>query len=69
MGRGIEFRRMSVYDLKPHTMSRFDITLALGLIYHCQHLVRALENLWHVKKDLLIIEIPVYPPGERTGLL
>jgi tRNA (mo5U34)-methyltransferase len=62
LGLDIEFRRMSVYDLNPRTMGRFDITLALGLIYHCKHLVRALENLWQVTKDLLLIETAVYPP-------
>lgn len=40
-GRGIEVRRMSVDDLKPHTMGRFEITLVLELTYHCKHLVRA----------------------------
>jgi tRNA (mo5U34)-methyltransferase len=62
LGLNIEFRRMSVYDLNLRTMGRFDITLALGLIYHCKHLIRALENLWQVTKDLLIIETAVYPP-------
>jgi hypothetical protein len=55
MGRGVELRRMSVDNLKPHTIGRFEITLALELIYHCKHLVRALENLWLVTKELLII--------------
>ena len=58
----IDFRRMSVYDLTPHTVGQFDITLALGLIYHCKHLVQALENLCRVTKDLLIIETAIYPP-------
>lgn len=62
LGLDIDFRRMSVYDLNPLTMGQFDITLALGLIYHCKHLVRALENLWRVTKDLLIIETAIYPP-------
>jgi tRNA (mo5U34)-methyltransferase len=62
LGLDIEFRRMSVYDLNPRIMGQFDITLALGLIYHCKHLVRALENLWQVTKDLLLIETAVYPP-------
>jgi tRNA (mo5U34)-methyltransferase len=69
LGREIEFRRMSVYDLKPRTMGQFDISLALGLIYHCKRLARALENLGQVTKDLLIIETAVYPAGERTGPL
>ncbi|PYT03068.1 MAG: TIGR04290 family methyltransferase, partial [Acidobacteria bacterium] len=31
----IEYRRASVYDLDPRASGQFDITLALGLIYHC----------------------------------
>jgi len=62
LGLDIEFRRMSVYDLNQRTVGRFDVTLALGLIYHCKHLVRALENLWHVTKELLVIETAIYPP-------
>lgn len=62
LGLDIDFRRMSVYDLSPRTVGQFDVTLALGLIYHCKHLVRALENLWHVTKELLIIETAIYPP-------
>jgi tRNA (mo5U34)-methyltransferase len=58
----IGFRRMSVYDLTPHTVGQFDITLALGLIYHCKHFVQALENLCRVTRDLLIIETAIYPP-------
>lgn len=58
----IEFRRLSVYDLSPRTVGRFDVVLALGLIYHLKHLIYALENLWHVTKEMLIIETAVYPP-------
>jgi tRNA (mo5U34)-methyltransferase len=64
LGLDIEFRRMSVYDLNPHVLGQFDITLALGLIYHCKHLVLALENLWRITKELLIIETAIYPSGE-----
>lgn len=58
----IEFRCLSVYDLSPRTTGQFDIVLALGLIYHLKHLIRALENLCHVTRELLIIETAIYPP-------
>ena len=57
----IEYRRMSVYDLSRTSMGQFDITLALGLIYHCKHLVLALEKLFEVTKELLIIETAILP--------
>jgi tRNA (mo5U34)-methyltransferase len=62
LGLEIEYRRMSVYDLDPHDLGQFDITLALGLLYHCKHLVLALEKLFTVTRELLIIETAIYPP-------
>jgi tRNA (mo5U34)-methyltransferase len=62
IGLEIDYRRMSVYDLDPRELGQFDITLALGLIYHCKHLVLALEKLFLVTRDLLIIETAIYPP-------
>lgn len=62
LGLDIDFRRQSVYDLKSQAIGQFDITLALGLVYHCKHLVLALENLYHVTKETLILETAIYPP-------
>src|SRR4029077_4848500 len=58
----IEYQRMSVYDLDPHQLGQFDITLALGLIYHCKHLVLALEKLFLITRRLLVLETAIYPP-------
>src|SRR2546421_9733806 len=63
----IEYRRASVYDLDPRASGQFDITLALGLIYHCKHLVLALEKLFAVTRELLVIETAVYPPKKSPG--
>ncbi|HSQ20242.1 MAG TPA: DUF1698 domain-containing protein [Blastocatellia bacterium] len=60
----IDYRRMSVYDLDPRELGQFDITLALGLIYHCKHLVLALEKLFVVTRRLLVLETAIYPPQE-----
>jgi tRNA (mo5U34)-methyltransferase len=62
LGINIEYRRMSIYDVDPHDIGQFDITLALGLLYHCKHLVLALEKLFVVTRELLIIETAIYPP-------
>src|SRR5437762_12690767 len=62
LGLDLEFRRFSVYDLDPATIGRFDITLALGLIYHLKHLVLALERLFDVTRELLVIETAIVPP-------
>lgn len=64
LGLELEFRRLSVYDLRPGTIGRFDITLALGLVYHLKHLVFALERLYEVTNELLIIESAIVPPEQ-----
>jgi tRNA (mo5U34)-methyltransferase len=65
LGLDIEYRRMNVYELNRRTAGQFDITLALGLVYHLKHLVLALENLYEVTRELLIVETAIMPP-ERT---
>jgi tRNA (mo5U34)-methyltransferase len=65
LGLDVEFRRMNVYELGPRAVGQFDITLALGLLYHLKHPILALENLYQVTKELLIIETAIMPP-ERT---
>ena len=59
LGLDIEYERMSVYDLSVERAGKFDVTLALGLIYHCRHLLLALERLFQVTGDLLILESEV----------
>src|ERR1700750_2231262 len=62
LGLDIEYRRASVYDLNPREFGQFDVTLALGLIYHCKHLVLALEKLFLITRRLLVLETAIYPP-------
>ncbi len=65
LGLDVEFRRLNVYELNPRTVGQFDITLALGLLYHLKHPILALENLYQVTKEMLVIETAIMPP-ERT---
>jgi tRNA (mo5U34)-methyltransferase len=62
LGLDIDYQRLTVYDLDPHKMGQFDVTLALGLVYHLKHLVLALERLFLVTRELLILETAIYPP-------
>src|SRR5256714_9886681 len=64
LGLDLEFRRFSVYDLDPATVGVFDVTLALGLVYHLKHLVLALERLYDVTRELLIVETAIIPPEQ-----
>src|ERR1700674_3365141 len=61
LGLDIELRRQSVYKLSPARLGRFDVVLALGLIYHCKHLVLALEKLFSVTGGVLILETEILP--------
>src|SRR3712207_1490542 len=67
LGLDIEYERASVYDLDPRELGQFDVVLALGLIYHCKHLVLALERLYGVTRELLILETAVYPPKKAPA--
>lgn len=67
LGLDIEYQRASVYDLDPRALGQFDVVLALGLIYHCKHLVLALERLYGVTRELLILETAVYPPKKAPA--
>jgi tRNA (mo5U34)-methyltransferase len=58
----IEYRRMDVYELDPRVIGEFDVTLALGLVYHLKHLVLGLEKLYGVTRELLILETAIIPP-------
>jgi tRNA (mo5U34)-methyltransferase len=64
LGLDLECRRFSVYDLRSETVGTFDITLALGLVYHLKHLVFALERLYEVTNELLIVETAIIPPEQ-----
>lgn len=65
LGLDVEFRRLNVYELNPRLVGQFDITLALGLLYHLKHPILALENLYRVTREQLILETAIMPP-ERT---
>ncbi len=61
LGLDVEFRRLNVYELSAREIGQFDITLALGLIYHLKHLVLALEKLYEVTRELLLVETAILP--------
>ena len=65
LGLDVEFRRLNVYELDTRSIGQFDITLALGLLYHLKHPILALEKLFLVTSELLVIETAIMPP-ERT---
>ncbi|HMG05844.1 MAG TPA: DUF1698 domain-containing protein [Chthoniobacterales bacterium] len=64
LGLDLEYRRMDVYELDPLVIGEFDITLALGLVYHLKHLVLGLEKLYAVTREILIVETAIIPPEQ-----
>lgn len=67
LGLDVEFRRLNVYELSPRNVGQFDITLALGLLYHLKHPILALENLYRVTKELLVIETAIMPANQMPA--
>jgi tRNA (mo5U34)-methyltransferase len=65
LGLDIEFRALSVYGLSVDSVGRFDVTLALGLIYHLKHLILGIEKLAQVTTDTLIVETALLPQRSR----
>jgi tRNA (mo5U34)-methyltransferase len=63
----IEFRPLSVYDLSAESVGRFDLTLALGLIYHLKHLVLGIERLAEVTKGTLVVETALLPENVHSS--
>ena len=74
----VEDMTMDVLDISPE-LGRFDIVLFLGVLYHLRHPLLALERLFSVTNELLIIESHVdllsrpepmmafYPGGELNN--
>jgi tRNA (mo5U34)-methyltransferase len=69
LGLAVEFRRLNVYELSPRNVGQFDVTLALGLLYHLKHPILALENLYQVTKELLVIETAIMPSNQTPASL
>jgi len=68
LGLDIDFQRMSVYDISPRNIGTFDVTLALGLLYHCKHLIMAIERLFVVSRGLVVIESEVLPDSASASI-
>jgi len=52
----VEFKKASVYDLSPEKFGMFDIVLFFGVFYHLKYPLLALEKIFSVTKEMLIME-------------
>jgi tRNA (mo5U34)-methyltransferase len=74
--RGFEFARktlnskvedmnIDVMDLSPEKVGMFDVVLFLGVLYHLKHPMLALERVYSVTKELLILDTHVDLLGSK----
>jgi len=56
LGSGVEYKKLSVYEVSPETVGVFDIVLFLGVLYHLQDPFLALRKIATVTKELLVVE-------------
>ena len=52
----VESKEIAVLDLSPDTVGTFDLVLFLGVLYHMQHPLLALERIASVTRGQLILE-------------
>jgi tRNA (mo5U34)-methyltransferase len=52
----VEYLQGSVYDLKPEFCGTFDVVFFFGVFYHLRHPLLALDRLWSVTKQYLLME-------------
>lgn len=67
-GSLVDYRQLSVYDLDPNQIGRFDVVLFMGVLYHLKHPLLALERVCSVAKDLVAVESFVLRDRYRPGL-
>ncbi|NOT59280.1 MAG: DUF1698 domain-containing protein [Acidobacteria bacterium] len=56
LGSRVTFHEMSVYEVTRDQLGTFDIVLMLGVLYHLQHPLLALQKVCEITRDLAIIE-------------
>ncbi|MGH2526269.1 MAG: class I SAM-dependent methyltransferase, partial [Actinomycetota bacterium] len=55
LGSRVEDRELDVLDLSPETVGEFDVVFFLGVLYHMKHPLLALERVFSVTRELLIM--------------
>jgi len=63
LGSKASYRVMSVYQLDPNDIGRFDIVLFFGVLYHLKHPLLGLEKVCAVAKGIVCVESFVSDDG------
>jgi tRNA (mo5U34)-methyltransferase len=53
---GVEYRQMNAYEVSREALGEFDVTLFLGLLYHFDKPIEALERLFEVTRSVAVID-------------
>ena len=61
-----DYRVMSVYQLDPNDIGRFDIVLFFGVLYHLKHPLLGLEKVCSVARGIVCVESYVSDNGDLT---
>jgi tRNA (mo5U34)-methyltransferase len=61
----VEDQNVDVMDLSPEKVGIFDVVLFLGVLYHLKHPLLALEKVFSVTKELLILDTHVDLLGSK----
>jgi tRNA (mo5U34)-methyltransferase len=79
LGSKVESRYLEVLDHSPETVGVHDVVLFLGVLYHMRHPLLALERVFSVTRNLLVLEthldmldydrpaMAFYPGAELNG--
>jgi tRNA (mo5U34)-methyltransferase len=65
----VEDVTLDVLELGPERLGMFDVVLFLGVLYHVRHPLLALERVFSVTSDLLILETEVARLGAQRPML
>lgn len=61
LGIDLDLRGMSIYELSPASVGRFDLVLCLGVVYHLRHPLLGLEALASVTRGHVVLEAAIVP--------
>lgn len=66
--KGVEFRTLNAYDVSKDTVGEFDVTFFLGLLYHIDKPIEALERLYQVTREFAVIDTTTARSGVSTDV-
>jgi tRNA (mo5U34)-methyltransferase len=67
VGSEVEMLQRNVYDLSPEEFGTFDLVLFLGVLYHLRDPMLALDRIWSVARDKLIVETQMIDEALLVG--